>query len=175
MIFNVRPPSTHAVKLALPESVEVRLLRRDGSAVAAADLLIGVHLSAQRKNDYWLGPFPSNTAGVAAFSRDDIKAEIEATLDSGLMDYCSHEDCSPSVSIFLWSAERTSRTLNSRAKAWTTLLRGEVRRWQSMSTLLDLLTRALIATESLRLSREPSLTTSWTDCTAHHQYDLPID
>lgn len=109
------------------------------------------------------------------FSRDDINAEIEATLDSGLMDYISHEECSPSVSIFLWSAERISRTLNSRTKAWKTLLRGEVRRWQSMSTLLDLLTRALSATEALRLSREPSLTTSWTDCTAHHRYDLPID
>jgi hypothetical protein len=166
---------THAVKLALPESVEVRLLRRDGSDVAAADLLIGVHLSAQRRNDYWLGPFPTNTAGVSVFSRDDIKAEIEATLDSGLMDYSGHEDCSPSVSIFLWSAERISRTLDSRTKAWKTLLRGEVRRWQSMSTLLDLFTRAVTATKALRLSREPSFTASWTDSTAHHTYDFAID
>jgi len=131
--------------LCLPERVTVRLLTLSGEPFRCADVLVGVHTFARHKGDFHLGPYPTSADGISVISKKDLQAEVDATYESGLMDYCHIKDCFPLVEIRLWSAEQISKALECRNKVWRELLTGEKERWKSIDELKELYRRALTA------------------------------
>ena len=150
----------------------VRLLGPSGEAYRCADLLLRVHAFARRKNDFSLGPYPTDADGVACITKADLEAGVAATIDSGIMDYYRIEDCHPAVQISLATADDILRAHSSRSTSWTSLLSGERRRWHSIGELIALYSRALVATRSLAGLRPLDITAEWTDPSAKHSYDL---
>jgi hypothetical protein len=131
--------------LCLPECVTVRLISWSGEPFRRADILVGIHTLARHKNDFHLGPYPTNTDGVSIITQKDLQAEVKATYSSGMMDYNNINDCFPLVEIRLWSIEEISRSLECRTNIWNGLLEGENERWNSIDELLALYRRALAA------------------------------
>ena len=152
----------------------VRLLSPTGEPYRCADLLLRVHAIARRKNDFRLGPYPTDADGVARITRADLEAAVGSTLDSGLMDYYRIEDCHSTVQISLWTPDDISRAHNARSTTWTSLLSGELRRWHSMQELLALYSRALAATRSLSGLYALDIRAEWTDPSARHSYDMRL-
>jgi hypothetical protein len=142
--------------LHLPQRVTARLETVSGEPFRRADVLFGVHAAAQLKNDYWLGPYPTDENGVARISRDDLLADIEATHDSGLMDYAGIGTCAPVVEIMIWTAEGIRKALTARRETWRSLLKGEDRRWKSLAELIGLYERALSVLDD---TWQPTMTT----------------
>jgi hypothetical protein len=129
--------------LNLPQAITVQLLSNTGEPFRRADVLLGVHAFARRKNDYWLGPYPTDEEGVARISREALLADVDATHDSGLMDYAGITECEPVVELAVWSADQIRQALVARREIWRSLLRGEERRWKSVPDLIALYERAL--------------------------------
>jgi len=100
--------------LVLPERVRLRLTDVSGRSVALADVLLRIHAFARRKNDFDLQPFPTDSEGVAVISRDQLRAEVSATYDSGLMDYCGIEECYPAVEISVLTVDEIQRAIHAR-------------------------------------------------------------
>jgi len=123
--------------LVLPEKIRLRLTNASGKPVALADVLFRIHAFARRKNDFDLQPFPTDSEGVAVISGDELMAEVSATYDSGLMDYCGIEECHPRVEISVLTVEEIQRAIHARTTVWRRLLSGEERRWPSIEALVE--------------------------------------
>lgn len=161
--------------LCLPERVTVRLVTRSGEPYQCADILVGVRAIARRKNDFYLGPYPTNADGVSTFTKADLQADVEATYDSGLMDYCHITDCQPFVEIKLWSLDEISKAITARTETWTSLLKGEKVRWRSIDELVAVFRRALLATRPISGSSEPHIRGEWNDSAAQYDYVIYVE
>lgn len=140
--------------LVLPEKVRLKLTDASGKSVALADVLFRIHAFARRKNDFYLQPFPTNSDGVAVISRSELNAEVSATYDSGLMDYCGIDECSTKVEISVLTIDDIQRAIHARTTVWKQFLKGEEQRWSSIEALVELYRRAAndqVRAESLRV------------------------
>ncbi len=70
--------------LLFPDCVTVRLLTSSGVPFRQPDILIYVHLLARNKNDFHLGPYPTDAEGIATFTRLDLLAEGGSRLRFGI-------------------------------------------------------------------------------------------
>jgi hypothetical protein len=128
--------------LVLPERVRLKLTDTVGKPVALAEVLFRIHAFARRKNDFDLGPYPTNAEGVAVISRSELGAEVSAAYDSGLMDYCGINECDPTVEISVLTTDQIQRAIHVRTMVWRHLLKGEEQRWASINELVELYGRA---------------------------------
>jgi hypothetical protein len=124
-------------RIVLPEEVILRLVDQEGHALRLRNVLFTVHVMATRKNNFSLGPFPSDENGIVSITKDDLLSEAAAHYDSGLMDYDRIENCQPVVKITMMSSQEIARALESRTRVWTMLLGGEPQRWGSIETLCN--------------------------------------
>jgi hypothetical protein len=145
-----------------------------GEPYRCADLLLHIHAFARGRNDYSLGPYSTDSDGVARITRSDLEADVDSILDSDLMGHYAITECRPYVEISLWTPDEIVRAQKCRLTGWTSLLSGERRRWASMEELLALYSRALIATRSLLSLHAVPLRADWTDPAAKHSYDLRL-
>jgi len=123
------------ISLSLPEKVVLRLVDSTGSPVRIANVLFRVHTFANRKNDFLLGPFVTDTEGVATITKGQLLAEAAAHYASGLMDYDRIENCQPVVEIAPMEPSDIDRALRARTNVWMNLLQGETERWSSIEEL----------------------------------------
>ena len=121
--------------IVLPEKVVLKLVDSAGKALKLSNVLFRVRAFAVRKNDFDLGPFPTNNDGVATITKSDLLNEAAAHYDSGLMDYNRVETCKPDVRIEAMKASEIDKALEARTRVWTALLRGESHRWTSIEEL----------------------------------------
>jgi hypothetical protein len=128
--------------LIIPEKVTIRLKDNHGQPLPMANVIFGIHLFARHKNDFHLGPYVSNTDGIVVITGTDIQHDVEATYDSGLMDYVSVETCHTLAEIQLETADDIQKALHCRETEWTSLLKGETERWGSMNNLLKIYRQA---------------------------------
>jgi hypothetical protein len=161
--------------LLFPELVTVRLVTSSGAPFRCADILVNIHLSARRKNDFHLGPYPTNAEGVASFTREDMRASVDDTYASGLMDYGPVEECFPRVLILLSTPESISKALEARTKVWTLLFKGEKRRWKSIEELRSLYRRAAEAIQNISVLPPARLQAEWTNATAKYEYSFEVE
>jgi len=126
-----------ASALIIPSIIQIQLVDLNGIDVPLGNVLLSIHIFAHRKNDFLLQPFVTDSGGRATITKEDIMSEVEAHYDSGLMDYVSVESAKPQVQISVTEPSQIQRSLKSRSTLWTTLLRGESRRWASIDELLD--------------------------------------
>jgi hypothetical protein len=171
---QVRPLAPHTLNLCIPELVTVRLLDPHGEPYHRADLLLSVHAFARRRNDYSLGPFPTDSSGVARITKADLQAEVSSNLDADCMGHYDICDCHSSVEISLWTPDEILRIHDFRLSHWTSLLSGEQRRWSSMADMLALYSRALVATRSLSGLHAIAFRADWTDSSEKYSYDLRL-
>jgi len=101
-----------------------------------ANVIFTIHLYARRKNGFDLGPYLSDDRGVVTITEADMRDDVDATYDSGLMDYVSVENCHTFMEIRLETEEHIRQALHSRETVWKNLLKGEKERWGSMENLL---------------------------------------
>jgi len=160
--------------LSLPEEVNVHL-RTTWGPLPVADVLIGVRLFARHKNDFFLGPYPTNAKGVATFSKRDLLADVRATQDSGLMDYASVDDCQESVQVSIFTPEQISNGLAARTKAWGFLLKGEQERWKSISELLELYRRAEVVIQTITGQSLRPMHANWSETASRYEYDFIVE
>jgi hypothetical protein len=139
-----------------------------------ANVILGVHLFASRKNDFYLGPYVSNADGIVVITKEDLYHDVEATYDSGLMDYVSVETCHTLVEIELKTADDIEKALHSREKVWTMLLKGETERWGTIKNLLK--TYKTSANKNLDVSKEFSrIRDDWDGRRDEYEYDFFIN
>lgn len=124
--------------LKLPSRVLIQLVDENDSPVCVPNVLFRVTAFASYKNDFHLGPFASDGAGIVTITKSDLDAGIADCYESGLMDYSNISGCSSRVEIRLLSDEDIRRAIDAREKIWTKLLPGERTRWKSIGELLNL-------------------------------------
>src|SRR5690348_1277701 len=101
------------------------------------NVLFGIAaFSTTRKNDYHLQPFGTDSAGLATITKDQLEAEVAASVSSGLMDYDPISGYSSSVEIRMLTEEEIKQAVKARKTIWRVLLDGERDRWQSIEELL---------------------------------------
>src|ERR1039457_5070279 len=123
--------------LVLPERVTIQLIDSHKKPLALPNTLFSVCLFTRRKNDFFLGPYVSNASGIVEITGANLRHDINATFDSGLMDYVAVENAFSFVEIRLDHPDDIDRALKSRTTAWTSLLKGEKERWGTMDKLFD--------------------------------------
>ena len=123
--------------LIVPEHIEIQLTDLSGQPAKLENLAVYIKTKARRKNDFRLGPFFSDKNGIIEISKIDFMNEVNATYDSGLMDYSSIETNFPEVEIIPYNKLEIERMIDSRTKIWTSLLNGENERWDSINVLID--------------------------------------
>jgi hypothetical protein len=126
--------------LTLPEIATVRLKTGTGQDYRMPNIVFSVDTHARRRNDYHLGPFFSDESGVIAITRKLLDIYVEATLESGLMDYTPISDCYSLVEIRLWSENELERAIRGR-QTWG-LLKREKDLWKSPEELMERLRNA---------------------------------
>jgi energy-coupling factor transporter transmembrane protein EcfT len=169
--FIRQPPTSN---LCLPELVTVRLVTLSGKPFRCADTLVYVNATARRKNSFHLGPYPTDSDGIARITKQELEAQVSATQDSGLMDYGSIDDCYPLVEIILATPEAISRALEARTKTWTGLLKGEEKRWKSIEELRTLLRRAVNATRAISILDPVCIRDEWVKPMAKYDYSFRV-
>src|SRR5208282_438506 len=122
--------------LLLPDRVAIQLVDSNKLRLKIAGVLFRVHLFARTKSDFTLQPFASDGEGIATILKKELEAEVQASYDSGAMDFAHVSSCFPSVEIQLLSVEDIERAVKAR-KIWKNLLAGERDRWSSMDQLLN--------------------------------------
>ncbi len=58
------------MNLILPKKVTIRLVDNRKQPVPIANVILGVHLFASRKNDFYLGPYVSNADGIVVITKE---------------------------------------------------------------------------------------------------------
>ncbi len=124
--------------LVIPDIVVIRLVDLQGGPIPLANVLLSVHIFANKKNDFFLQPFATDANGIATITQGDMLAEVDAHYDSGLMDYYAVESCKPDVEIEIIDSWKIERALVSRTTIWNTLLKGESQRWKTLENLCNL-------------------------------------
>ncbi len=122
--------------IVFPNEVFITLRDARNQPLAISNILFQVHTFARRKNDFFLGPYPTKEQGIAHFTKTELEMDVQATYDSGLMDYMNVGDCSSFVEIELLSERQIQQALKSRTEVWVRLLKGERERWGTMENLL---------------------------------------
>jgi|SRR5579863_69805 len=153
--------------LLLPDKVVLRLVDSGHKPVRVANVLFFVHTFANRKNDFMLGPFATDTEGVVTIMKRDLLAEATAHYDSGLMDYDVIENCQPIVEIAAMEPQAVEEALVARTNVWKTLLRGESERWTSIEELRNLYRTAAnnrISVQAIRVR--------WDESTHEFEYSV---
>ncbi len=162
--------------LALPSSVVIHLQLPGGSPLRLANVLLEIQTFATRKNDISLFPFASDANGLVRITKDDLMAAVEATYDSGLMDYCGIESAHEMIEIRVSSVAEIERAILSRTRTWTSLLRGEIRRWKTIDELIALLRSA--SNSQLAIAEElavrPKIRDAWAKPDATYEYEMQI-
>jgi hypothetical protein len=134
--------TTNKDNLVLPNNLTIQMNPSSKQNFTLDNILIYIKTKAIRKNDFYLGPYFSNKKGEISISKNDLENEVEATYDSGLMDYSSIESNFPEVEICIYTQEEINKHIESRSKYWTSLLKGEEKRWKSINELLEVLRNA---------------------------------
>jgi hypothetical protein len=129
-------------RLVFPERVTFRLLASNREPIRVPGVLLGVHMFAMRKNDFFLQPFPTDNDGAVAITKRLLLAEASAHYDSGLMDYAPIEESKPIVEVRALNMVEIAKAIDSRSRVWTSLLKGEAERWSSIEELIDTYKRA---------------------------------
>ncbi len=124
-------------KLILPDIIKVRLVKPRQLDLPVDNILLYIKTHASHKNDFELGPFVSDKDGIITISKSDLDNEVAATYDSGLMDYSSIDSNFSFVELRLYNQIEIDKLIESRTKAWKTLLKGETERWTSINHLVD--------------------------------------
>jgi hypothetical protein len=161
--------------LVLPERVTIQLIDNHRKPFALSNVLLTVCLFARRKNDFFLGPYVSNASGIVEITGLDLRHDIDATYDSGLMDYVAAENAFSFVEIRLEHPDDIDRALKSRTTAWTSLLKGEKERWGTMEKLLNEYRNAsnpgLVVNKGSSISR---IRDEWDGSQTQYNYDLMV-
>jgi hypothetical protein len=173
-------PKRYAKKmdeLRLPRKVTVHVLGADGEPLREADILFRIDTKARKKNPYRLGPYPTDESGTVVITRSLLDAEIDATLDSGLMDYVRIESGYPDIVIRPYSQPEIERAIDARTNAWRSLLKGEDRRWSTLDELIALYRRS--QNHRFRIPETPESRAcalgAWTETDAEYDYTLTLE
>lgn len=158
--------------LILPQKVAIQLTDPTGKPLAIPDVLFEVHLFAQHKNDFDLGPYVSDSFGVVLITHDDLKHDIQATYSSGLMDYAIGT-CFSVVEITLLTPDDIQKRLKVRQTVWNLLLDGEEARWGSLNSLIDAYKRAR-NNQFQSWSVFPRIRDEWDGAKQEYLYFFPV-
>ena len=129
-------------KFILPDKITVKLVKPRQQDFSVDNILLYIKTNARHKNDFYLGPFVSDKNGVITITKIDLDNEVTATYESGLMDYSSIENSFSFVELRLYDQNEIDKMIESRTKAWTSLLKGEKERWTSINHLVDTLKKS---------------------------------
>jgi carboxypeptidase C (cathepsin A) len=144
-------------KFRLPDKITVKLIKQRQQDLPLDNFLLYIKTYAKHKNDFYLGPFVSDKNGVITITKNDLDNEVTATYESGLMDYSSIENSFTFVELRLYDQNEIDKMIESRTKAWTSLLKGEKERWTSINHLVDTLKKSnnkhLLLYDSTKLIR----------------------
>lgn len=144
-------------KFKLPDKITITLIKQRQQDFPPDNILLYIKTYARHKNDFYLGPFASDKNGVITITKNDLDNELTATYESGLMDYSSIENSFTFVELRLYDQDEINKMIESRTKAWTSLLVGEKERWTSINHLVDTLKKSnnkhLLLSESTKRIR----------------------
>lgn len=159
-------------KIVLPKKIEIQLLHERMSDIKKKTVLVGLHIFAKSKNDFYLGPFHSNSDGKIIIYQKDLLASLKTTYSTGLMDYSDIHDSYPLIELTVYTKNDTKNIIKTRSKVWTNLLEGETESWDSINDLL----LALKSSLNLRYNiiAKP-IRDEWLGKKQSYKYDLPIN
>ena len=162
--------------LYLPKSVTIALKTPEGNPLQLANVLLEIQTFATYKNNISLSPFATNHEGIARITNEEMRAEVSATYDSGLMDYTSIESAKDSVEIRLSSQTEIERAIDSRTNIWKRLLEGEKKRWKTIGDLISLYKSSAnyLLNVPEELSLRPKIRDSWIRPDAEYNYEIRV-
>ncbi|HVU07086.1 MAG TPA: hypothetical protein VHG89_00930 [Verrucomicrobiae bacterium] len=148
----------------------------EGNPLSLANVLIKIQTFATYRNSISLFPFATNHEGIARITNEEMRAEVSATYDSGLMDYSAIESAHESVEILLASQTEIEKAVSARINVWKRLLRGEKERWKTIGDLVSLYkssTNHLLEIPD-DLPARPKIRDSWIRPDAEYNYEIRV-
>jgi len=107
--------------LYVPENIIIEFQDENGNPNAQNNVLIGIKIFANHKNDISLSPFLSDKNGIINISKKDIESSFNNFVSYGLMDYSSLESAKPEIEICYFGKNAINRYL----EYWTKILSGK--------------------------------------------------
>jgi hypothetical protein len=92
--------------MKFPNKITIRMI--DGMSlnpIKVENILINIHVFAFNKNDYYLGPFFSDSNGEMHLTNKMLEISADAEIETGIMDYKGIRGASPLVEIRILSKE----------------------------------------------------------------------
>ena len=109
--------------LVFPERVEIQLLDPEKHRYRVENVILGVHTFARFRNDYYLGPFFSNTDGLVTITKEALRAGVEQSIAYALMDYMDVDTCFPLIEIYFMQQKNIDFVIER-------LQAGRITRWE---------------------------------------------
>jgi hypothetical protein len=171
--WTITQKNAAMTNLILPQKVIIQLVNMQGQPFEIPNVIFFVHLFARHKNDFHLGPFVSDQSGKVVINQQELIWYVQATYESGLMDYSAVETCHPFIEITFEHPDRIKRVLETREKIWKMLLKGEQEIWGRMENLLNAYRNA--SNEQLELLKDSSkISDVWDGTKNEYEYKFPI-
>ncbi len=107
--------------LFLPDIIDIDFIDKTGRQLKQANILVGIHTFASRKNNIKLWPFLSDQEGHITIRKEDLENRANIFVSYGLMDYSSLETAKPDIQFYFWGTDSIDLYINH----WTTVLKNK--------------------------------------------------
>lgn len=107
--------------LFIPDKLQIDFFDNYNRPLHQNNILIGIRIFANHKNDVNLSPFLTDSNGSVTITAKEIKNRFDTFVSYGLMDYSSLETAKPGIEIYFWGKNSLNRHINY----WTKLLKGK--------------------------------------------------
>ena len=102
--------------LYIPEKIVIEFKDENGNPNHQNNILVGIQIFANYKNDIHLSPFLSDQNGIINISKNDIEKSLSNFISYGLMDYSSLESAKPEIQIQYLGNSSINKYLEYRTK-----------------------------------------------------------
>lgn len=101
--------------MKFPQIVKIKIIDTvTNNVITVENIAINVHIFAINKNDYYLGPYFSNSNGEIHLTNRMLRISADAEMETGIMDYKDIREASPLVEIKILSKEEVARLKEGR-------------------------------------------------------------
>jgi len=104
--------------LYIPDKIDIDFLDANENPIHQENILVGIRVLANHKNDIDLSPFLTDRSGHLTITSENIKYRYENFISYGLMDYSSLESAKPEIEIYFWG----NKSLNKYIEYWSNIL-----------------------------------------------------
>lgn len=158
-------------EIIFPKNVKIQIQNNKKQNYEIKNIFVQVFLKAKYRNDFYLGPYSSNSLGLIHITEEDLMNDVQSTYDTGLMDYVDVKYCYSSIEIKAYSKDDFQKIIHSRKKELNMLLSGEKKKYKSIDELVQYFETAENIKRNLKSSK---ISDHWDGRKVEYEYTLVV-